>query len=255
MLIIKMHSSYGGLYYSYNAPSGTRYDGQRPYYIIVVGSKDDMARLTRDNSYSTFSKFAEMPGYENEYLFETSGIYKPYYSLLLSHPSIRGRFQPERGQDKQVTDINGVENERDGNGIQLALAVDLGNMFIDEDYLTNPNNYKVESDDDIRILSISKINGKQISPAERKYAGSATHIFLLAMKQISNEQTVNIKLLNHLPSWVEQSSSDDDTNVNGSRFAQTTFGLKYLLRGIYDSYKMNAEEEPYYFELKMKFKN
>lgn len=255
MLIVKMHSSYNGLYYSYNAPAGKQYDGQRPYYIIVVGSKDNMARLTNDNNYSTFSAFSQMRGYENEYLFETSGIYHPYYSLLLSHPSIRGRFQPERGQDKQVTSIVGVETEPDGGNIRLALAVDLGKMFIDNEYLTDPRNYQIESNDDIAIKQISKIDSKQITPAERKYVGSATHIFVLETKKVSNEQAVKIRLLNNLPAWVAQSSTDDDTDTSAANFARTTFGLSHLLQGIYNSYKKNAQQAPYYFEMQLKFKN
>lgn len=254
-LIVKMHSSYNGPYYSYNATAGTQYDGQRPYYIIVVGSKDNMARLTCDNSYSTFSAFSQMRGYENEYLFETSGIYHPYYSLLLSHPSIKGRFQPERGQDKQVTSIVGMETEPDGDCIRLALAVDLGKMLIDDDYLTDPRNYLVEADDDIAIKQISKIDSKQITPAEKKYVGTATHIFVLETKKVSNEQAVKIRLLNNLPAWVAQSSADDDTDTHAANFAHTTFGLRQLLQGIYNSYKKNAQEAPYYFQLDLKFKN
>jgi hypothetical protein len=61
-------------------------------------------------------------------------------------------------------------------------------------------------------------------------------------------------LLNRLPSWIEETSSDDDTNVGMGTFAQTTFGLKYLLQGIYDSYKKHSEDHPHYFELNMTFK-
>ena len=32
---------------------------------------------------------------------------------------------------------------------------------------------------------------------------------------------------------------------------QTTFALRYLLGGIYDSYKRNADSEPTYFELQL----
>lgn len=91
-----MNSSFNGLYYSYDSPSGKRYNGQRPYYIIIVSNKDNIARLTNDSSYSTFCKFKDMSGYENEYLFETSEVYSPHYSLLMSYPDIKARFRPEK---------------------------------------------------------------------------------------------------------------------------------------------------------------
>jgi hypothetical protein len=250
MLIIKMNGSFNGPYYAYNN-SVRQYSGRRPYYIVVVGSNDNIARLTTDKNYQPFARFADLKGYEDMYLFETDDVYEPYYSILLNNPDIRGRFQPERGQSTQITDIDNVEVDRNSGDIRLALAVNLDGMLIDEDYLTDTGNYEVESDDKISIREIRKIADKDVTPAEKKYLDKATHIFVLEMKEMKNDQDVRIKLMNRLPAWVEASSNDDDTNVD----ARTTFGLKYLLQGIYNSYRKNSEGEPYYFELKMKFKD
>ena len=54
-----------------------------------------------------------------------------------------------------------------------------------------------------------------------------------------------------MPQWITASSSDDDTHVD----SRTTFGLKYLLNGIYSSYEKYSDGEPYYFRLQLKFKN
>jgi hypothetical protein len=55
--------------------------------------------------------------------------------------------------------------------------------------------------------------------------------------------------MNRLPEWVEQTSTDDDRNTADEQFAKSTFGLKYLMQGIYDSYRRYSDGEPYYFEL------
>lgn len=249
MLVIKMDGSYNGPYYAYDN-SVRQFDGRRPYYIIIVGDNDSMSRLTMDKELLSFSRFTELKGYDNMYLFAASEIYQPYYSLLLSNPAIRGRFQPERGQEDQIKDINGVETDRNSGDIRLALAVDLGHMLIDKGYLTDPANYRVESDDEVTIREIRPINGKDVTPAEKKYLNKATHIFILEMKQMRNDQEVSVQLLNRLPAWVEASSADDD--IHGLQ-PGTTFGLKYLLQGIYNSYQKNTDGTPCYFELKMKF--
>ena len=57
--------------------------------------------------------------------------------------------------------------------------------------------------------------------------------------------------MNRLPEWVEASSSDDDSSVGGAGFANTTFGLKYLLQGIYDSYRKHSKGEPYYYVIEL----
>ena len=255
MLIIKMNGSFSGPYYCYNSPKGGQnYTGRRPYYIVIVSSNKNIVRLTKDKNYLTFSKFNELKGYENMYLFETDDVYKPYYSFMLSNSDIRGRFVPEHGKDTQIKDLKDMEVDRNSGDIRLALAVDLSGMLIDNEYLTNPNNYQIESYDKIDIKEIREINKNDITPVEKKYIGSATHIFILGMNEIRNDQHVEIKLLNRMPAWIEESSSDDDTNVGGASFSQTTFGLKYLMQGIYNSYKKNSKKEPYYFEMEMNFK-
>ena len=251
MLVIKMNSSYNGLYYPYNSPSkGLAYNGQRPYYIIVVGSNANMARLTKDQNYSTFAQFNKLPGFEQMCLFEAAPIYHPHYSLLLRNDAIRGRFQPVRGQGSQITRVEDMEADANSGDIRLALAVDLGGMLIDKNTLCNKNNYEVSSDDPVKICAITPIKRQDITPAEKKYIGSATHIFVLETKKINHKQEVVIKLRNNLPMWINESSSDDDTNLQAPSFKSTTFALKYLLGGIYDSYQRNSSGEGH-FEIKL----
>lgn len=254
MLIVKMNASYNGPYYSYNSTAGKQYDGRRPYYIVIVGTNDNIARLTRDESYSAFAKFSEMKGYEDMYLFETDDVYHPYYSLLLSGDDIRGRFRPTRGQDNRILSLEDIDLDKNSGDLRLALAVDLSGMLIDKQYLTNAANYIIESDDPVEIKQIREIEQRDLTPAEKKYIGTATHIFVLEMKQIKHDQEIEIKLRNELPTWIEASSSDDDSNLAVAGFSNTTFALKYLLQGIYNSYKRYSDGTPYYFEMELKLK-
>jgi hypothetical protein len=120
-------------------------------------------------------------------------------------------------------------------------------MFVDDRYLTQVGNYVVEADDEVKIKEIRRIEKGDMSPAERKYAGTATHLFILSATRVSHPQEVKVKLLNRLPEWTGSGSTDNDLSPDG----QTTFALRYLLGGIYDSYKRNADSEPTYFELQL----
>lgn len=246
MLVVKMNASYNGPYYSYDN-SVQPYNGRRPYYIVIVGDNRNMSRLTLDRQLATFADFKALRGYENMYLYEARHLYAPYYSLLLSNDDIRGRFQPERGQESRITRIKGVELDKNSGDLQLVLAVDLGGMLIDEGYLTDVSNYELESSDAVKIKKIRRITPKDATPAEKKYIGKATHIFVLSMSEVAHDQEVKIKLKNRLPKWIADSSTDDDLRVDG----HTTFGLRYLLEGIYDSYKRMSDGEPTYFELEL----
>lgn len=245
MLVVRMMGSYNGPYYSYDN-SVKPFAGRRPYYIIIVASNTNMVRLTHDATLRTFADMERMRGYDNMCLMTANDIYKPYYSFLLSNRDVRGRFRPKRGQDTQIRSLTGVEPDRDSGDIQLALAVDLSHLFIDQRYLTDVSNYEVKADDDVRIKEIRKIEKADMTPAEKKYLGTATHIFVLQAASIGHGQEVEIKLLNRMPQWIGAASTDNDLTPD----ANTTFGLKYLLGGIYDSYNRNADDHNY-FELEL----
>ena len=252
MLFVKMNASYNGFYYPYNSPKGgVGYNGRRPYYIVVTGSNDNMKRVSGDADYAQFRKFDELRGFEHMYLYAADDIYSPHYTLLLTHPDIRGRFHPKRGQSERITKIEGVGEDRDSGDLRLVMAVDLSGMLIDDDYLTNPDNYLVSADDKVKIDEIKPIGKTDVSAAEKKYVGNATHLFVLSLDKFSHRQKIDIRLQNRLPEWVEQSSSDNDADTGAPNFATTTFGLKYLMQGIYDSYGRKSHGNQAYFEMEL----
>ncbi len=247
LLMVRMMGSYNGPYYAYDN-SVKQYNGRRPYYIIMVGSNDAIAQLSQDPQLRTFAEMERLRGYDNMCLFTAQDIYKPYYSLLLSHGDVRGRFKPEHGQGYQIKSLENVEADRNSGDVQLVMAVDLSRMLIDQRYLTDKNNYRVEADDDVEIKEIRPIDKADVSPQQKKYLGDATHLFVLSMPGVSHRQEVTISLLNRLPAWVQAGSTDNDLRPDGT----TTFALRYLMEGIYQSYQRNVTGMPDYFQLKLK---
>lgn len=258
MLVLKMSSSYSGPYYPYNAQSrGVTYKGNRPYYIIVVGDNGDIARLSSDEKYADFIDFKSMKGFENLYLFDASGVYMPYYSLLLKSKESRGDFHPVKGQGDQITKLEKVTADRKSGDIQLTVGINLDNMFIDKEYLENPANYVIDSKSPIRIKSIRRIDeSKDLSVNQGKMKGTMTHVIVLSADKAMKNDEITIKLLNRLPSWVENSSTDNDLNTAAAGFSTTTFGFKYIMNGIYESYKKLANgAQPVYFAIKLQLNN
>ena len=167
---------------------------------------------------------------------------------------ITRRIACYKGQTERITSIEDVKADRNSDDLQIEVAVNLGGMLIDSDYLTDAKNYLVKSDDKIEIKGIRAITADDRNANNKKYLDKATHIITLKMDALKQDQDVSIRLQNRLPEWIATSSTDDDTNLSAADFAGTTFGLKYLLQGIYDSYKKLSDGEPYYFELKLKLK-
>lgn len=255
MLVLKMSASYSGPYYPYNVQSkGIPYKGMRPYYILIVGDNGDIARLSSDEKYSEFIDFKNLKGFENIYLFDATGVYMPYYGFLLKSKDTRGEFQASHGQGGQITSLEKVKADRKSGDIQLALGINLNNMFIDPEYLEDPKNYVVEANAPIKIKSIRRIDeSNDLSVNQNNLKGKMTHVIILSTEKVLNNDEITIKLLNRLPAWVGRSSTDNDTNLGASDFATTTFGFKYLMNGIYESYKKLANgTQPVYFTITLK---
>lgn len=246
MVVIRMRGSYNGTYYSYDNSTHT-FNGYRPYYIVIVGSNDNIATLTSSPDFHTFAHIEGMRGYEGMCLFTYSGIYSPYASFLLSGSDIRGRFQPVHGQGTQILSLDRLAPDRDSGDIQLALAVDLSHLFIDDAVLTDKANYEVNSDGNVKLKEIRPIRQSDITPAEKKYIGTATHLFILSMEKAEPNEQVTISLLNRLPDWTVNGSTDDDISPD----SRSTFGLRYLMQGIYDSYTRNVDGFPHYFSISL----
>lgn len=250
MLVVRMNGSYNGPYYSYDNSVKT-FNGRRPYYIIVITSNSNMEQLTTDPDYRTFADFRSLKGYENMCLFTASPIYSPYCSFLLGGKGLAGHFRPARGQEDAVTRLTDVEPDKDKGYVQLTLAVDLKGMLTDADYLTDIRHYQLISDDGIKLKAIRPITASDRTPAEKKYLGTATHLFVLTVPKVTHEQSLKIRLLNQLPAWTQQGSTDNDLVPDNA----TTFGLNPLLQGIYGSYNRNAGDTPAYFELNLNIDN
>lgn len=258
MLVLKMSSSYSGPYYPYNVQSkGITYKGNRPYYILIVGDNGDIARLSTDEKYAEFTDFKNLKGFENIYLFDASGVYMPYYGFLLKSKDTRGEFRSAHGQGTQITNLEKIKPDKKSGDIQLALGIDLSHMFIDQEYLEDPSNYVIESKAPIKIKSIRRIDeNSDLSVNQSNMKGKMTHVIVLTTEKAVNNDEITIKLLNKLPAWVERSSTDDDTSLSAANFATTTFGLKYLMNGIYESYKkLSNGTQPVYFTINLKLNN
>lgn len=251
VLLIKLNSSFIGTYYPYNLTGGVQYNGMRPYYIMIVGCNNNINRLAKSEKYKKFSQLAELKGFEHMALFTQDKCYKPYYSILLSDDDIKGRMRADhkKNDGEAIHAITDVTPDKDSGILQIVLSVNFNDMFIEENYLTNPDNYSIESDDQVEITSISAIKKSDITQNNREAMDKATHKIVLRLKKFNHDQKVTIKLKNKFQQWIIDSNSDDDSqpNAHNKSFTSTTFSLKYLMEGIYDSYASLSNDSPDYF--------
>lgn len=250
VLVIKLVADYEGNYYPYNSPNkGMHYEGDRPYYLMMVGSSDVMRRIFFDKEYNEFSDIEHLKGFKNYYCFSRYNAV-PYYSVLLSDKRNKGRFGAVKGSGITVHSIEDITPDRSGK-VAITIAVDLSSIVADENFKGDKDNYEITSLANFKIEKIDEIESEDRTPTMERYAPNATHLIVLTTEDAVKNEILTLKLKNQLPKWISDTNSDDDTDFRDNDFAKTTFAFGYLMQGIYDSFHSSAEE-PCLFSIDLK---
>lgn len=254
ILIIKLNADYNGYYYPFNTPNnGFNYTGMRPYYMMIVAKSDVMHRLFNEPKYRDFCNFKHLNGYENYYCF-TRKCDNPDYSILFKNSS---RFAPEKGHKnngKQIHNVNKLKCDRKTGETRLIVAVDMSDIITEPNYLTNIDNYQVQSKSGFVVTDVTTIDKSDMPVDIYHYVPSATHLLELTTSENIINETVCVSLKNEFPSWISKSSTDDDRDRSASDFATTTFAFKSMMDGIYEAF-YSTTETPVYYKLFLNIKH
>ena len=151
---------------------------------------------------------------------------------ILPQQSI-GNFKPDPANTK--TSVLNAKPIKIGKNttFQLAIGVDFSQMLIPDEYLMNPNNYSV-SNNAYRLEIVKNKNS----------LSSYTHIVkLILIEPIISKGAIKITLNNSMPAWVEEYTDEVGLDINAEGAMEKTYGLKYLIGGVYDAYASNKEQE------------
>lgn len=249
VLVIKCMSNFDGNYYDFKNPNkGKKIKIPRPYYIWVIGKKDEVLR------FPSRYRISELEGYEDHALvYDVSSHDKPYFTVLPRTERV-GSFRYPRGGGETINKITNLEPRK--KEFQFSMLVDLGDLPLPASYLTDRDNYKITSDigDDFELVDVRDNLVRDLDNNDKvKFKDKGTHILVLkTTERISpNEQKLNIQLVNNSPNWIQQSSTLDDTNIQSTR--NKTFGLSYLLAGVEEAYVPKGVQS-HFFDISIKMK-
>jgi hypothetical protein len=158
----------------------------------------------------------------------------------------------------EITELEPSKN-RDGATFQVALALNLDEVPVSEEYKLNPINYSTNNKDGYRIVEIKKIEDIILNPKDKELLSSqdkakpfkATHVVVIA----SNEKgfpPIQLKMHRKMSDSLKSSYGTfaDDENVKSS--LTKTFGLEYLVTGFEEAFSRKSNEgngEYLYFNL------
>ncbi len=224
VLIYHLESEFDGTYYNkFDKPS--RFKGNRPYYIWIVGKKALVSNL-----------ISKCPVEQ----FKGSGV-KNIFSITKKELPVKfaiqfgsGNFKP----DKKDPQKSIVDAKKDDKGIgekklRFNVNVDFSGLLMDDAYLLDVANYEV-SDKDYQ-LQIQKNNN----------SNGYSHTLKLSTL-IVKPATVSIRLKSQVPAWVDDISDGSGININAA--ANKTYGFKYLVYGIYEAF---TKDSPYCADIKV----
>lgn len=237
VIILKMNGDYDGIYYP-PLSSSFSYEGNRPYYISLIGKTRALHKLMTGDPYSAVKDFSSLPGFEASHsLYRMSQT--PWYSIIVPHNKNSRYVQPARSS-LQEGRIDRLENARihdRENSFTFVVAADLSSLWFDESFKTNPENYRISSRDDFYVDEIIPVGPGDLSSSALRYAGESTHLIVLRSDQLNNpRQEITIDIVNEFPGWLEDSSTLNDTEGNLQRFEHTTFGLEQMVKGIHNAF-------------------
>lgn len=220
--LYRVMSSFNGRFYNIEDRPEVIND-IRPFYVLAVG-----------DVYSIKEMMGTAPTNQIDQVFTiTNGKVPVNYAA---------NFIP--GANYRITNSHSITKlRRDKRTGQAGFAFDakLDAFLLDASYVTNVSNYEV-SGGNYQIQSIAPYTNP----------GSYTHRINMA-SQFPNKANLKIKIVKNIPTWVENATDYDGTNIHNPGAMSKTFGFKTLIDGIYEAFS-NGESK-YYTEFDININN
>lgn len=226
IIVNQLMGDFDGKYYPYNGEPFD-YRGRRPFYVIVIADAQVMDRMAGD---ARFDRFLNLPGVLETYRFNQAQS-QLKYKILPSWKDDVGRFRISRDKQGALTQCEG---DRETGVLCFTVASALNGLRKSDAFLTDVNNYTVQSHDGYTI-KVRKVESADINGNNKDYLEGMSHLITITGKPQSPRDAVTLSLRNDFPKWISKCTSRDDSHAGGD-FAGTTFGLEQFLRGIYDAF-------------------
>ena len=221
VMIYQLTSPFKGTYYDYQN-RGRQYEGDRPFYFIVIGNTYHLLNMKAKIPFEKFQ--GGVNNYWTIFNFPFEEIEPLKYNLLLSPK--KGTF--DRKGAKQM-----AKPKNDNNGeflFTIAADMSIYQLLLEKDYIMNVDNYARQINKQDAKEFFMKIVEDQIatSPMTLDY-------------QISTNQPMmtgdfSLVLQRNIPQWAVDMSDDDDRNFNQGN-EMKTYGLRYIFEGIEQAYE------------------
>ena len=224
VIVYQLSSQFKGTYFN-KIDARIPYDGQRPFYIWIIGNTDQLVNLRHTIPESKF-------GGSIQRIFSiSSGNNNIKYAI---NPSI-GKFKKSK-TDTNTTIENLVRDSRTGE-VKFAINVNFSDLLLDEQYLLDINNYEINNN--FYTLEV-KPNVKN---------GYTHTLYFTSSDNKPHKGIISLKLKVKRPDWIDEVNDDDGSNAINDK----TYGIKYQVDGVFQAFTF-YDDGKYYAEIKITIK-
>ena len=226
-VVMRLMSQFNGFYYN-KFDDKQHINTSRPFYIWLIGNKPHLLTILNQVGINQIKG----SGVQNVFAIAKSDTLS--YSIAMPRAG-KGKYRLERAKKgepiKTITDAK-AEGRGGANCFEVNIPVDFSKVLLPDEYLTDAANYTVSNK--AYKVEIDKYTGS--------LKGQYTHTIKLILSQPSiSKGEVKISLLNNMPSWVVDCTDEEGVDINEPGAMDKTYGLKYLLGGLYDAYLSDAQ--------------
>ncbi|GBU08788.1 hypothetical protein AwDysgo_21190 [Bacteroidales bacterium] len=225
--VYQLSSQFDGYYYNRH-DARLKINATRPFYIWLIGNKENVSAL-----------LAKIPMSK----FKGSGI-ENTFTLTQANQKVDYAIRPGTGKfklDKLNSKTNLVNFKKGHNGnASFSVNVNFSNLLVDSEYLKNASNY-ILNDKDYQ-LNITDAPANSLA---------YTHSLNFTTEKVK-PSNLSIKLRMSVPEWVEEMNDNEGLDINKDEAMNKTYGIKYLVNGIYEAFTQHSD---FYSEIKISINN
>lgn len=217
-IIYQLKSDFDGRYFNcFDAP--TIIKDKRPFYILIFGERSRLQALVNKVPISKIKG----SGVLNSYCIANSNI-QPNYGIMVM-PKI-GSFQPDPLNPRASIKKAKVDKRNPSMPFSLSIGVDFSSLLLEDAYICEAKNYAINN----KAYNVSVIGNNTAN-------ASYTHIIKLNLNNpIISKGKIVISLKKNKSTWAEQMTDEVGEDIFADGAMEKTFGLKYLVDGIFDAY-------------------
>lgn len=220
----RLNGKFKGKYYN-RLDQPTLIDDIRPFYILLMGRESLVNNITDKVTKD------KIKGRGVECSFAISNLPHQIKYEIVNAPKIGTFRRCMKNPKHHLVNASKADKGKNQGNFMFSVGADFSNIPVDDDYLSDANNYTLSYKD----YELSLTNSK-----DEKY----THRLCFTLKpQVirPGKCNLNIVLKKQLPLWVNQYTDNEGLNINQKGAMQQTYGLKYLFEGIYEAFTNNEK--------------